>query len=318
MKFIISILLIVGFVNSQNIIELESVPEEFQKKYLQEDHDWNPLWVGNYWQYILNGELSDRFIEKDTIINGKQYFKKVDYLYDRNGRFYMWERINFNTLSTYSIDLFDINDNGNINEELLLDSLETDERMYEFPSHRFIYPQRKEMFSSIPYGALVWPPKWYQVFGDTVLTREISYGAVFQSEVVADGFGPIIIKEEGAWLYLRGAIIYGEEYGTIVSVDENVETKPTRFLLGNNYPNPFNPSTTITYSIPKLPNQSLVKIRLLVFDTLGRVITTLVDEKKPSGTYSIIFNAKGLASGVYYYSFISESNVITKPMLLIK
>ncbi|MCJ7648861.1 MAG: T9SS type A sorting domain-containing protein, partial [Candidatus Lokiarchaeota archaeon] len=86
----------------------------------------------------------------------------------------------------------------------------------------------------------------------------------------------------------------------------------------NNYPNPFNPSTTITYTIPKPSNQFLVRIRLLVYDALGRVITTLVDEKKQSGTYSVTFNAQGLSSGVYYYSLISESNVITKPMLLIK
>lgn len=57
---------------------------------------------------------------------------------------------------------------------------------------------------------------------------------------------------------------------------------------------------------------------MLVYDSLGREITTLVDENKPSGNHSITFNAQGLASGVYYYSLISESNVITKPMLLIK
>ena len=51
---------------------------------------------------------------------------------------------------------------------------------------------------------------------------------------------------------------------------------------------------------------------------LGGVITTLVDEKKQSGTFSVTFNAEELASGVYYYSLISESNVITKPMILIK
>lgn len=313
MKFIISILLIVGLSNSQNIVELENVPEEFQKKYFQEDHDWNPLWVGNYWQYILNGELSDRFVEKDTIINERQYFKKVDYLYDQNGHFYMWERINFNTLSTYSIDLFDINDNGDIHEELLLDSLETDERMYEFPSHRFIYPLWKDMFSSIPYDALVWPPKWYKVFGDTVLTREVSYGGVFQSEVIADGFGPIIIKEEGAWLYLRGARIYGKEYGTIVSVEDPLEVVQNEFSLDQNYPNPFNPMTSIKYYIGYPSN-----VNLIVYNPLGEIVEILVNNYQTTGTYNVKFDGSSKASGTYFYVLKVNSKIEAKKMSLIK
>ncbi|HET54039.1 MAG TPA: T9SS type A sorting domain-containing protein [Ignavibacteria bacterium] len=114
------------------------------------------------------------------------------------------------------------------------------------------------------------------------------------------------------------ARIYGYDLSSPITSVENDIKLPKAYLSINNYPNPFNPSTTITYSLPQLPNQSLVKIRLLVYDTLGRVITTLVNEKKQSGTYSVTFNAEGLASGVYYYSLITESNVITKPMILIK
>ncbi len=313
MKFIISILLIVGFANSQNIVELESVPEEFQKKYFQEDHDWNPLWVGNYWEYISNSSISNRFIEKDTVINGKQYFKKVDYLNHQGKRFYMWERINFNTLSTYSIDLFDINDNGDIYEELLLDSLETDERMYEFPSHRFIYPLWKDMFSSIPYDALVWPPKWYEVFGDTVLTREVSYGEVLQSEIYADGYGTIIIKEEGNWRYLRGAIIYGKKYGTIVSVEDKPEHLTKTFHLEQNYPNPFNPTTLIKYQLPEEVN-----VTIKLFNLLGQEIRVLVNSQHEAGYYELSFDGSDLSSGTYIYRITAGDFTDSKKLILLK
>jgi len=71
---------------------------------------------------------------------------------------------------------------------------------------------------------------------------------------------------------------------------------PKEFLLKQNYPNPFNPTTTIKYQIPEL---SFVTIN--VFDVLGNVIETLVDEAKSVGTYKIEFNASTLPSGVYFY-----------------
>ncbi|MCO6474511.1 MAG: T9SS type A sorting domain-containing protein, partial [Melioribacteraceae bacterium] len=61
-----------------------------------------------------------------------------------------------------------------------------------------------------------------------------------------------------------------------------------------------------------------VNIRLLVYDTLGRVITTLVNEKKQSGTYSVTFNAQGLASGVYIYKLLANEFVESKKMILAK
>jgi hypothetical protein len=88
---------------------------------------------------------------------------------------------------------------------------------------------------------------------------------------------------------------------------------PLRFELYNNYPNPFNPATTIDYSIPKT---SLVTIK--VFDILGREVKTLVNEEKTSGNYSIKFNESGLASGVYFYRLQSGDFVSTKKMLLLK
>ncbi|MGA9406089.1 MAG: right-handed parallel beta-helix repeat-containing protein, partial [Bacteroidota bacterium] len=80
-----------------------------------------------------------------------------------------------------------------------------------------------------------------------------------------------------------------------------------------NYPNPFNPATTISYQIP---NSGHVTIK--VFDVLGRDVTTLVDEFKPSGRYTVQFDASRLASGIYFYSIRSANYNAVKKMLLLK
>ena len=99
----------------------------------------------------------------------------------------------------------------------------------------------------------------------------------------------------------------------ITSVDNSVQNKPERFSLGQNFPNPFNPSTTIKYSIPK---NSLV--RLKVYNILGEEVAILVNEEKPVGTYEVKFNATNLPSGVYFYRLQAGSFVETKKMIIIK
>lgn len=71
---------------------------------------------------------------------------------------------------------------------------------------------------------------------------------------------------------------------------------PANFVLHQNYPNPFNPSTTIRFSLPRRE-----RVVLRVFNILGRGVATLLDEERPAGDYSVVFDAKGLASGVYFY-----------------
>ena len=88
---------------------------------------------------------------------------------------------------------------------------------------------------------------------------------------------------------------------------------PTEFLLGDNYPNPFNPTTKISFS---LPQKSQVKLK--VFDVLGREIQILADGIYEAGKYEVEFNATNLPSGVYFYNLTTGSNSITKKMLLMK
>jgi hypothetical protein len=71
---------------------------------------------------------------------------------------------------------------------------------------------------------------------------------------------------------------------------------PSTFALDQNFPNPFNPTTTIRYQVPL---DSRVALR--VYDILGREVQTLVDEAKPAGFHEAMLNATALASGVYFY-----------------
>jgi len=78
---------------------------------------------------------------------------------------------------------------------------------------------------------------------------------------------------------------------------------PTEFGLSNNFPNPFNPSTIISYQLPETGTQFLVSLK--VYDMLGRVVATLIDGMKNAGYYSTTFDASRLASGVYFTRFIA-------------
>ncbi|CAN5461061.1 hypothetical protein BH10BAC5_BH10BAC5_10450 [soil metagenome] len=86
-----------------------------------------------------------------------------------------------------------------------------------------------------------------------------------------------------------------------------------RVTLNQNFPNPFNPTTNISF---KVPSSGLVKV--LVYDLSGRMISQLVNEYRAAGSYSVTFNASNLSSGIYYYSIENGNSKITKQMMLIK
>jgi hypothetical protein len=86
------------------------------------------------------------------------------------------------------------------------------------------------------------------------------------------------------------------------------------FTLSQNYPNPFNPVTTIRYSLNKSG-----WVKLILWDTLGKKVKTLVNAFKPVDTYKVEFDASNLASGVYYYQLQINTNIIeTHKMVLLK
>ncbi len=100
---------------------------------------------------------------------------------------------------------------------------------------------------------------------------------------------------------------------TCVGIGEPGSKIPDEFILYQNYPNPFNPSTTISIGLPKYE-----LVRLAVFDINGKEIDELINESKPAGNYSVIFEAKDLPSGIYFYSISAGNFKETKKMVLVK
>lgn len=99
---------------------------------------------------------------------------------------------------------------------------------------------------------------------------------------------------------------------TITEVGENT-SNPTVYKLYDNYPNPFNPSTTFTYSLPEASFTSLK-----IYDAIGNEVAVVIDEIKPAGTHQIEFDAIGLSSGIYYYTLQAGAFTQTKKMILMK
>ncbi len=100
-----------------------------------------------------------------------------------------------------------------------------------------------------------------------------------------------------------------------VSIENDVNTVDN-FVLNNNYPNPFNPSTKISFVIPdNLANQVA---KLMVYDALGKEISTLINKPISGGLHEVNFNAEGLASGIYIYKLSIGNLVQSKKMILAK
>lgn len=89
----------------------------------------------------------------------------------------------------------------------------------------------------------------------------------------------------------------------------------TNFTLSNNFPNPFNPTTTIYFQIPKLQH-----IQLIIYDVLGNEVATLVNEEKSAGNYEVEFRTDEikLSSGIYFYRLHAGDFVETKKMILLR
>ncbi|MGD8412726.1 MAG: T9SS type A sorting domain-containing protein [Candidatus Latescibacterota bacterium] len=101
--------------------------------------------------------------------------------------------------------------------------------------------------------------------------------------------------------------------GNPTSVKESAGSVPAEFALEQNSPNPFNPSTRIGFVVP-----FHTRVRIDVYDVLGRKVAELIDEEKPAGRYEVEFNAKNLKSGVYIYRLTYSDKTLSRKMLLLK
>jgi hypothetical protein len=99
---------------------------------------------------------------------------------------------------------------------------------------------------------------------------------------------------------------------------EYQKSLPKEFALHQNYPNPFNPTTEIRYDLPKN-----AFVQLKIYNSLGQLVRTLVNQDKPAGTYSVVWNGRSdngssLSSGVYITRMVAGSYVHSQKMTLLK
>ena len=119
------------------------------------------------------------------------------------------------------------------------------------------------------------------------------------------------------FIVITGDTLHIEKITNTTSVQSR-EITPTQSSLQQNFPNPFNNSTVIRYSLEKESD-----VTITVYDVAGREIKTLVNESKQSGTFSVGFSNQAIASGTYFYRLIAKNkdgnvSVETKKMIVMK
>lgn len=118
----------------------------------------------------------------------------------------------------------------------------------------------------------------------------------------SDSVGQMLIFDAMKWTYFSPALARDNGSGIPVTTE-----------LEQNYPNPFNPTTVISYRL-----SSFSKVRLNIYDVLGREVVTLVDGEQASGLHSVTFDASRFASGVYFCTLTAGQVVQTKKLVLMK
>jgi uncharacterized delta-60 repeat protein len=161
---------------------------------------------------------------------------------------------------------------------------------------------------------------------DGSLDNSFNTNGVFRNHISGgsnyyDGANSVAIQTDGkivaaGWdedILLGDAFAVARYTGTPTSVINEGQIIPTEFAISQNFPNPFNPTTTINYYVPKT---CLIIIK--VYDITGHEVAALVNEEKASGKYSVNFNTGKYASGVYFYRMQAGSFSNTKKMMMLK
>ncbi|MDX1547235.1 MAG: YCF48-related protein [Rhodothermales bacterium] len=122
------------------------------------------------------------------------------------------------------------------------------------------------------------------------------------------------LDAETGWISGAGGTILrftGNATGT--AAEDETDAPPEAFALAQNYPNPFNPSTTIRFTVPEAG-----RVRLQVFDVLGRLVVTLADGPHAAGRYTVTWQAGAAPSGVYVYRLQTATHTEEKTMILLR
>lgn len=168
-------------------------------------------------------------------------------------------------------------------------------------------------FDSSSYR-IVFGRRVHVLFVNLYSTLDSAFAHSTTQEQLAEGLGLIGVSwPEGSSRTLIGAMINGTSSGLLNDIPVPSARVPVSFELLSNFPNPFNPSTTITY---RLPVSGLVDLK--IFDLIGREVSTLVNQLRTPGTYTVQWDGSGQPSGVYFCRLQSRGFVETKRMILVR
>ncbi len=135
------------------------------------------------------------------------------------------------------------------------------------------------------------------------VTTGLGYPAVY-SMLVASGY-LFVGTDSGIWRRPLAEMV--------TDIDNSDLTVPSEFKLEQNHPNPFNPETTIRYRLA-----AAARVRLAVYDVLGREVAVVVDERQSAGDHKAFFGSSRLPSGVYFYTLQAGGHTMTKKMIVLK
>jgi photosystem II stability/assembly factor-like uncharacterized protein len=125
-------------------------------------------------------------------------------------------------------------------------------------------------------------------------------------------YGPVYDGAGNPWVYTPSGRLYTTS-GVVSAVPPEGEALPQQYVLGQSYPNPFNPATTITFSLPQSGH-----ITVKVYNVLGAEVATLVDGVVEAGNHAVTFDGSRLASGVYLYRLEAGRFSAVRRTLLVK
>ena len=307
-----------------------SVINDFDRTNIIETSDIDPMRFlpmaeNNFWQYaFLNEIVSEDIVIKDSLhVDGKRsiYISRNGiippiprYVIDTNAYVY-----DYHPAFEYSHLLYNLN--ARTGDEWCV---------YNFAGDTTtgIYRKVESIFSLNYLGSERIVKEIYEYQRDIIDSSY--YDCLLSREYLASDLGIILTYTDDYVeppIYLKAAIIEGDTLGTIVGIKEfsGQQYSMKKYTLSQNFPNPFNPTTTISYSIPSVIARSEatrqstgLSVQLKVYDALGREIATLVNQKQAPGKYSVKFNGSNLPSGVYFYTLRVNNFVQSRKMILLR
>jgi hypothetical protein len=261
------------------------------------------LWTPFYWDYYYSIQVLG-----DSLLSNGKFYKILEKLYldSTQAKYLLFERIDTTSCNVYR---YSTSAPGN---EYLLDSLKSQ------IGDTTISGRNGEYFSSYPGYVCT------DIYSDTVLdiaTTSKEFECIFPlhpaTYKLSIGFG--LTYFETGWDFgyltreLRYAVIDSIEYGTPLHISHvKNDMNVVSLKLYQNFPNPFNPLTRISYILPQSNH-----VHLTIYDLMGRKIQTMVNEYQAVGSYSVDFDASHLSSGIYFYQLkVGNNFVATKKMIV--